>query len=49
MKNIRISKDKNDLNLSFIFNFLTNSYWAKGLTMEQVKTSIVNSICYEMY
>jgi N-acetylglutamate synthase-like GNAT family acetyltransferase len=49
MSDITISKDKNDLNLFFIYNFLTNSYWAKGRSMEQVKASIENSICYGIY
>ena len=46
---ITISTDKNRLNAKLIHEFLTNSYWAEGRTLEQVKISIENSLCFGMY
>jgi len=43
---IRISTDKDKLDISFIHKFLTNTYWAKGRTLEEVKTTIENSFCF---
>ena len=47
--NISISDDKSKLDINLIHNFLTNSYWAKGRTIDEVKTSIENSDCYGLY
>jgi GNAT superfamily N-acetyltransferase len=47
--NIIVSTDKNKLDLAVIHGFLTNSYWAKGRTMEQVKKSIEHTICFGLY
>jgi len=44
-----ISDDKLKLDIPLIFNFITNSYWAKGRSLEDVKTSIDNSICFGIY
>lgn len=46
---IRISTDKDKLDISFIHKFLTNTYWAKGRTIEEVKTTIENSFCFGIY
>lgn len=46
---IRISTDKDKLDISFIHKFLTNTYWAKGRTLEEVKTTIENSFCFGIY
>jgi predicted GNAT family N-acyltransferase len=46
---IIISTDKNKLDISLIHEFLTKSYWAKGRTIDQVKISIENSLCWAMY
>jgi len=46
---ITISTDKNKLNVKLIHEFLTNSYWAEGRALEQVKISIENSLCFGMY
>ena len=48
-KEITISTDKNKLNIKLIHKFLTNSYWAEGRTIDQVKISIENSLCWAMY
>ena len=46
---IHISKNKGQLDIPFIHAFLTQSYWAKGRTAEEVKTTIENSVCYGLY
>jgi len=46
---ITISTDKNRLNVKLIHEFLTNSYWAEGRTLDQVKISIENSLCFGIY
>lgn len=46
---IRVSTDKDKLDIPFIHKFLTNTYWAKGRTIEEVKTTIENSFCFGIY
>jgi GNAT superfamily N-acetyltransferase len=46
---ITISKDKSKLQLDVIYQFLTNSYWAKGRTKEQVQTTINSCLCFGLY
>lgn len=47
---IQISTDKSRLDIELIHNYLTNeSYWAKGRSIEKVKLSIENSICFGVY
>jgi len=46
---IAISTDKNKFDIEMIHSFLTNSYWAKGRTMQQVQKSIDNSLCFGVY
>ena len=46
---IEISKDKSRLDIKMIHEFLTETYWAKGRTVDQVKTSIEHCLCYGVY
>jgi GNAT superfamily N-acetyltransferase len=47
---IQISTDKSRLDIELIHNYLSNeSYWAKGRSIEMVKLSIENSICFGVY
>lgn len=46
---ITISKEKSKLQLNVIHSFLTNSYWAKGRTLEQVENTIKNCLCFGVY
>ena len=46
---IEISKDKSRLDINLIHEFLTKTYWAKGRTKEEVKTSIENCLCFGVY
>ena len=44
-----ISTDNNRLDMSLIHNFLTQSYWAKGIPFETVKRSIEHSLSFGLY
>lgn len=45
-----VSTDKSKLDINLIHNYLTNdSYWAQGITLDTVKTSIDNAVCFGLY
>lgn len=45
-----ISTDKSKLDVKAIHDYLCNtSYWAKGRSLERVKKSIDNSLCFGLY
>ncbi|MEO6231830.1 MAG: GNAT family N-acetyltransferase [Ferruginibacter sp.] len=44
-----ISTDNTKLNISYIHQFLTHSYWAEGIPIEIVVRSIEGSICFGLY
>jgi GNAT superfamily N-acetyltransferase len=44
-----ISADRSKLDLNFIHDFLSRSYWAQGRTLETVKRSIEHSLCFGVY
>jgi len=45
-----ISAEKSKLDIDIIHDYLCNkSYWAKGRSMESVKKSIDNSLCFGLY
>jgi GNAT superfamily N-acetyltransferase len=46
---IEISTDKNRLEITTIHQFLTNSYWAKGRTINDVKSTIEHCFCFGLY
>ena len=46
---IDISTDKSRLDIGVIHQFLTNIYWAKGKTIEEVIRSIDNSLNFGVY
>lgn len=46
---IHLSTDKTHLDIKMIHEFLTETYWAKGRTKEDVETSIKNCLCYGVY
>ena len=49
MEEYNISDDKSRLDLKLIHHVISNSYWAKDRSFEEVKRSIDNSICYGFY
>ncbi len=45
-----ISTDRERLDVPVIHDFLSNrSYWAKGVTIEAVRKTIENSLCFGIY
>jgi N-acetylglutamate synthase-like GNAT family acetyltransferase len=44
-----ISTDSGKVDLALVHEFLTNSYWAKGIPLETVARSIQNSLCFGLY
>ena len=49
-KGFKISTDKSLLDMDMIFHYLSDeSYWAKGISLDRVKTSIENSMCFGIY
>ena len=44
-----ISTDRARLDLDVIHEFLTKSYWAKGIPRETVARSIEHSLCFGVY
>ena len=46
---ITISTDKDKLDVPFIHNFLKETYWAKGRTIEDVQATIDSSFCFGVY
>ena len=46
---IEISKDKTRLDLDIIHEFLTETYWAKGRTKDEVRTSIEHCLCFGVF
>jgi GNAT superfamily N-acetyltransferase len=50
MEALRISADQRDLDVPLIHRFLSeSSYWARGIPLETVKTSLANSLCFGGY
>ncbi|HUA15889.1 MAG TPA: GNAT family N-acetyltransferase [Verrucomicrobiae bacterium] len=45
----QISTDPARLDLDVIHEFLTNSYWAKGISRKTVERSIKHSLCFGIY
>ena len=45
----KISTNPELLDIQMIYNFVTNSYWARGIPKELVKKSIRHSYCFGMY
>ncbi len=46
---IKVSTDKNKLDVLFIQRFLKDIYWAAGRTIDEVQTTIDNSFCFGIY
>jgi len=49
MEEIEISTDPNRLNIEFIAEFISESYWAKGRTSGNMQTCIDNSLNFGVY
>ncbi len=49
MKELIINTDKNQLNIQLITDFIAQTYWAKGRTLQQVQKTIANSLNFGVY
>lgn len=45
---ITISTDFEDINLSLVHRYLSDSYWAKNIPFETLKKAIKNSLCFSV-
>lgn len=46
---VEISKDKNRLQIDVIHSFLTETYWAKGRTYDEVEKTVEHCLCFGLY
>jgi GNAT superfamily N-acetyltransferase len=46
---IEINTDREHLDINFIYEFISNSYWGTGRTLETVQTCIQNSLNFGVY
>lgn len=49
MDNLVITSDKNRLDLEFITGFISQSYWAKDRTLEDMRTCVENSLNFGVF
>ena len=47
--NFTISTDKNKIDLAYVHEFLSNSYWSPGVPMDTVRRAMENSLCFAVY
>jgi GNAT superfamily N-acetyltransferase len=48
-KEFEVATDPARIDLRTVHEFLTNSYWARGIPLEIVQRSIENSLCFGIY
>lgn len=44
-----ISTDKTKIDIAYVHEFLTQSYWSPGISMEVVKKAMEGSLCFGIY
>ena len=49
MTNLQINTDIKQLDIPFIHEFISNTYWAKGRTLETMQNCIENSLNFGVY
>ena len=47
--NFTISTDKSKIDLDYVHDFLSHSYWSPGVPMETVKRAMQNSLVFGVY
>ena len=47
--NFTISTDKSKIDIDYVHDFLTNSYWSPGVPITTVKKAMQNSLCFGVY
>ncbi len=48
MKQYRVSCASEDISISVVHQFLTDSYWAKNIPVETLQKAIDNSLCFSV-
>nr|WP_075518875.1 GNAT family N-acetyltransferase [Moritella viscosa]SHO07617.1 Acetyltransferase, GNAT family [Moritella viscosa] len=48
-KNYKISANFADMDLAVIHEFISGTYWAKGIPMSTLKRSLENSLCFGVF
>ena len=48
MQRYRISTRQQDIDLEFVHDFLSQSYWAKGIPKQTLATALSNSLCFSV-
>jgi GNAT superfamily N-acetyltransferase len=48
-RDFEISTDPSRIDVETVHEFLTNSYWAKGIPANTVRLSVQNSLCFGVY
>lgn len=46
LKGYRISTDVKKMDISVVHHFISKSYWAKGISINILKTAMENSLCF---
>lgn len=46
MQGFRITTSLDDMDLDVIYQFISNSYWGKGIPRERFEKSLRNSFCF---
>lgn len=49
IEDYRISCDQSDLDIEAIHEFISKSYWAKGIPLETLTRAISNSLCFGVF
>lgn len=49
IKEIEIITEKEKLDINFILEFISNSYWGKGRTLKEMQTCIDNSLNFGLF
>ncbi|MDE9544685.1 GNAT family N-acetyltransferase [Xenorhabdus bovienii] len=44
-----VTTDKTKFDIHFVHNNLTQLYWARGITLEKVRTGIEHSLCFALF
>ncbi len=47
--NYRVSDDREEIQLDVVVSLLRSSYWASERSLEAIKTSIDNSVCFSLF
>ncbi len=49
MQGFRISTDRNELDFDVIYQFISQSYWAKGIPKSTMQKALDHSLCFGLF